>query len=104
MWKGGPGLVQISMPDMSSFTMPTSLAGLFSGLAAGNNPMRALLGEIELFALWSVVLTIVGVQRVYEVSMMKAGFVVILYWLLSVGAIVGFVAIVDLFQQMMTGG
>ena len=99
------GMVQLStFYMMSSLSMPTSLAGLFSGLAVGNDPIRALLWEIELFSLWSLVLTIVGVQRVYGFPMGKAGIIVVLYWLLVVGTVVGFVALANAVQQMMTGG
>ena len=79
----GFGLVQVNSLQDMSFTMPTSLAGLFSGLAVGNDPIRALLGEIEVFSLWSLGLTIVGVQRVYGFRMGTAGIIVVLYWLLA---------------------
>ena len=79
----GFGLVQVNSLREMSLTMPTSLAGLFSGLAVGNDPIRALLGEIEVFSLWSLGLTIVGVQRVYGFRMGTAGIIVVLYWLLA---------------------
>lgn len=63
---------EISISSMSSLIASTSLAGVLPALA-GSSPMRALLGEIELFAIWSVVLTTVGVRRVYGVSIRKAG-------------------------------
>ncbi|MBT4502726.1 MAG: hypothetical protein HOC74_33650 [Gemmatimonadetes bacterium] len=96
----GFGGVQASSPWDG---MVTSLAGLLPGLGAGNAPLRALLGEIELFSFWSLGLTIVGVQRVYGFSMRKAGCIGVLYWLLAVGAIVGFAFLADLFRQMMAG-
>jgi hypothetical protein len=83
--------------------MVTSVAGLLPDLAAGNAPLRVLLGEIELFSLWSLVLVIVGTQRVYGFSMRKAAVIGILYWLLAVGAMVGFVALADVVKQMVTG-
>ena len=83
-------------------TTVTSLGSLFPNLAAG--PLRILLGAIELFGLWSLVLTIVGVQRVYGFPMRKAAFIVILYWILAVGAIIGFGAIVGVITKMMSGG
>lgn len=96
----GFGGVQTSSPWGG---MVTSVAGLFPALAAGDEPLRALLGEIELFSFWSLGLTIVGVQRVYGFSMRKAGCIGVLYWLLAVGAIVGFAVLTDLFKQMMSG-
>jgi len=83
--------------------MVTSLAGLYPGLAAGDAPLRSLLGEIELLSFWSLALTIVGVQRVYGFSMRKAACIGVLYWLLAVGATVGFAALTDVFKQMMDG-
>ena len=96
----GFGGVQASSPWGG---MVTSVAGLFPNLAAGDGPLRALFGEIELFSFWSLGLTVVGVQRVYGFSMRKAGCIGVLYWLLAVGAIVGFAVLMDLFKQMMSG-
>ena len=48
-----------------------------------------LLKEIELFALWSLILTTIGVQRVYRFSMRKAGVITVLYWILSAGVPIG---------------
>ena len=91
------GLVQISMSGTSSVLMPTSMAGIFPALAAASDPLRHLLEEVELFGLWSLMLTIVGVQRLYGFRMLKSAVIVILYWILTVGAVVGFVALVDVF-------
>jgi hypothetical protein len=84
-----------------SIAPPTSLAGLSPDLIAENIPLRFLFGRIELFGLWSLVLAIIGVQRVYGCPMRKAALIGAMYWILVLGMIVGVVAIWDATQQMM---
>ena len=77
--------------------MPTSLARLFPDLIKGHNigaiTARALLKEIELFGLWSLVLTTIGTQRVYGFSMRKSAIINAIYWIVPVGISVGFALI-----------
>ena len=101
---------QAQFPSLSP-AMPTSLAGLFPDLVKGsgppglaNTPLAVLLTRIELFALWSLALTAVGLQRVYGFSMRKAGILSALYWILAVSATVGFAVLMNAFQQMAMRG
>lgn len=89
------GMLAFGVAQISglSITMPTSLAGLFPALAAGKAPLRVLLGEIEIFSLWSLVLMVIGVQRVYGFRMRQAAAIGAIYWILVVGATVGVAAL-----------
>jgi hypothetical protein len=55
--------------------------------------VRALLGSIDFFALWVVVLLVVGYREVARVSWAKAAAVVAVLWLLIVGLRVGLAAV-----------
>lgn len=78
-----------------SIAPPTSLAGLFPDLTAENMPLQHLLGRIEPFGLWSLVLAVIGVQRVCGCAMRKAALIGAIYWMLVLGTTVGVVAIRD---------
>ena len=94
------GMLAFGVAQISglSITMPTSLAGLFPALAAGKAPLRVLLGEIEIFSLWSLVLMVIGVQRVYGFRMRQAAVIGAIYWILVVGARVGVAALYSIWQ------
>ena len=84
-------------PDLWGM-MVTSLAGL-TELGAGKPVLQALLGQIELFGLWSLALTIVAVQQVFTPRTGKATVTVVVYWLLAGGGVVGFFALIQRLQH-----
>ena len=98
------GFVEFSVPNMASFSMPTSLTTLVPGLADSGDWLRHLFDRIELFALWSVVLTAVGLQRVCAMSMRKAAILITIYWLLETATVVGIFALAAMAKGLMTGG
>ena len=100
----GFGLVKFSVADISSMVPPTSALWLLPEGTVDSPVARSLIAQIELFALWSLVLTIIGVQRVYAFNMSKAAAVVLLYWVLEIAVAAGFVALMMGFQQLMAGG
>jgi hypothetical protein len=65
------------------------MARLFPDFAATKPQLSILLNQLELFTIWSLVLTIIGVQRIYGFSTRKAASIVILYWLLLLGISIG---------------
>ena len=63
------------------FTRPTSFGGALD-LTVENNPIGAFLWQIELFGLWSLILTAIGVRRVYDIRMRKATLICAAYLVL----------------------
>ena len=100
----GFGFVEFSVADISSSVPPTSLLWLLPEGAVNAPVARSLAGQFELFALWSLALTIIGVQRVYAFNMSKAAAVVLLYWILEISIAAGFVALMMGLQQLLVGG
>ena len=98
------GYLEVSPAGPSPVAMPTSLAALLPGLGAGSQPLRYLLEDIEVFTLWSLILTAIGVQRAYGFGLRKAAVIVVLYWALVLGAGMGFHAVTEWFQELMASG
>lgn len=69
-----------------------NLAHLLPDLASSRASMGALLAEIDLFSIWSLILSVIGVQRLYRWPAEKAAVVVGIYWLLAAAAAVGVAA------------
>ncbi|NKB67361.1 MAG: hypothetical protein GKR89_09900 [Candidatus Latescibacteria bacterium] len=72
---------QFSPLAASPTVLITSLAAFWPQLAATVPGVGVFLEEIELFALWSLVLTIIGTQGVFNFSRWQAAAVVLVYWL-----------------------
>ena len=100
----GFGFVEFSVADISNAVPPTSLLWLLPEGTVNAPVAKSLTAQIELFALWSLALTIIGVQRVYAFDMSKAAAVVLLYWILDIAAAAGFVALMMGLQQLLVGG
>jgi len=70
--------------------MPTSLGRMFPGLAGPHAMLQALMNDIEVFTLWTIGLTALGVQRVCECRMSKAVLISLLCWIMSTAATIQF--------------
>ena len=70
-----------SLPvDEAEWLLPSSLAAVVPQAQALSAPRLALLGSVDLFALWSVALAVLGMAHVAKVSRLRAGIVVLVLW------------------------
>ena len=51
------------------------------------------MGSIELFHLWSLVLIVLGLQRLFAISRNQAAIIVVVYWMISALIFAGFLAL-----------
>lgn len=61
-------------------------------------PLAAFLGRIDIFALWSIILLVIGFSATYKISKGKATVVVVGYWLLGTILAVGLATLGSLLQ------
>jgi hypothetical protein len=95
----GFGAMEFSMSSTPDMAVPTSLLWFLPAGTADSTAMQHLLGQIELFALWSLVITAIGVRQVYPFSMTKSAVVVAIYWIVSTAVTVGFFALITAIQE-----
>ena len=98
----GLGMIEVSMKDLSSFSMPTSLTVLIPGLVGDGDLFRHLFDRIEVFALWTVVLMAVGLRRLCAITMRKAAAIIAIFWVLETAVVIGFFALMNLMKDLMT--
>jgi len=77
-----------------------SLVRLLPDVARSSAGMGSLLAEIDLFSIWSLILSVIGVQRLCHWPGEKASLVVVAYWLVAVAAVVGVSAGAEMLQAM----
>ncbi len=78
----------------SAIQLPTGLAGIFREEfqlfeRTGNSFWVTLGGQIELFTLWSLGLTVIAVKHVYKSNTLRALILVVVYWIIAFGILVG---------------
>jgi len=57
-----------------------------------NTPLAALLGRIDIFSIWAIVLLVIGFSTTYQISKGKAAAISVGYWLLGTIIMVAFAA------------
>ena len=72
---------------------PTSLGFLLSHETIDNPLLSSIVGSIELFHLWSLVLIVLGLQRLFAISRNQAAIIVVVYWMISALIFAGFLAL-----------
>ena len=87
--------------DLSQGT-PLSLGGLWPGLATGNAVLTSILQLIDLFTLWSLVLTVPALQAISALTPGRAKLVVAAQAAITLGIIAGFTALVEAVSQLMS--
>lgn len=98
----GFGAIEFSMSSRPDMAVPTSLLWFLPEGAADSMATQHLLGQIELFALWSLVITAIGVRQVYPFSTTKSAVVVAIYWIVSTAVTAGFFALIAVIQESLT--
>lgn len=63
----GFGAIEFSMSSTPDMAIPTSLLWFLPAGTVDSMAMQHLLGQIELLALWSLVITAIGVRQVYPI-------------------------------------
>ena len=81
---------------------PLSLGGLWPGLATGNAVLTSILQLIDLFTLWSLVLTVPALQAISALTPGRAKLVVAAQAAITLGIIAGFTALVEAVSQLMS--
>jgi hypothetical protein len=82
-------------------TSPLSLAYLMPALAASGPFVGSIVNQIDLFYLWSLALTALGIERIFATSRNKAALIVVCYWALSTVLLAGAVALSAQISQHM---
>lgn len=83
-------LVQWVAVTATGSMVTSGLAGVFSsGMATGSTVWNALLAEIDIYRVWSLVLAAVGMAAVARISRVKSAIVSVGSWLVVVLATVG---------------
>ena len=75
---------------------------LIPGLVGDGDLLRHLFDRIEVFALWTVVLMAVGLQRLCAITMWKAAAIIAVFWVLETAVVIGFFALMNLMKDLMT--
>ncbi|MCH2661948.1 carboxypeptidase regulatory-like domain-containing protein [bacterium] len=81
---------------------PLSLGGLWPDLAAGNAVLAAVLQLIDLFTLWSLVLTVPALQAICALTPGRAKLVVAAQAAIVLGIMAGFTALAEAVSQLMS--
>ena len=91
----GMALLIYLAPITNSMFMPTSLAAIFMPHASMDNVLALFLGSIEIFSIWGLILTFIGVKRINDFSSGKTAAVVGVYWVVSIAiAIIAGLAVI----------
>ena len=96
----GAGITEFTIPNAADMAPPTSLLWLLQGSGEFSMAAQHLLAELELFALWSLALTVVAVQRAYVFTVAKAAAVVGIYWVGAIAVVAGFIAMMAEFWEL----
>ena len=81
---------------------PLSLGGLWPDLAAGNAVLAAVLQLIDLFTLWSLVLTVPALQAICALTPGRAKLVVAAQAAIALGIRAGFTGLAEAVSQLMS--